>query len=181
MPLLPHWLIEPQRNNVGKDFIKRVKKLLEHLVLPRKRILIASSMSRKPKVVFDTNIFLSAIIFGANPQVCLELAREQRLQLVTSKGILLEFSQKLRSKFKWREQDIVGVIEGIGKFATIVEPKKKVTIIKADPSDNRVLECALEAKADYVISGDKKHLLSLKKFRSIPIVSAKDFLNTILI
>lgn len=134
-------------------------------------------MASKPKVVFDTNILISAIIFGGNPKTCLELARTGELELYTSKPLLLEFAQKLKVKFKWDDQDINDVIEGIAKFAQITEPKLKITLIKKDPPDNRVLECALEAKADFIVSGDKKHLLSLKKFKNSPILSATEFLN----
>jgi len=134
-------------------------------------------MKPRPKVVFDTNIFISAILFGGNPRVCLNLAREQSIGLFTSKSILLEFSQKLNQKFKWNEQEVREVLEGIKKFAIVVSPKKKMNLIKNDPPDNRILECASHTKADYIISGDKKHILPLKKFGSIRIVSAKEFLD----
>ncbi len=134
-------------------------------------------MRPKPKVIFDTNIFVSAILFGGNPRTCLELARGGQIALFTSRALLLELSQKLKDKFRWSQDDIVEIIEGIGKFAKIVEPKQAINIIKKDPVDNRVLECALEAKANYIISGDKKHLLSIRKFENIPIISAKEFLD----
>ena len=134
-------------------------------------------MVPKPKVVFDTNILISAIIFGGNPKTCLELARSGELELYTSKPLLLEFAQKLKVKFKWDDQDINDVIEAIAKFAQITKPKLKITLIKKDPPDNRVLECALEAKVDYIVSGDKKHILSLKKLKTIPTITATEFLK----
>ena len=130
-----------------------------------------------PKVVFDTNIYISGIIFGGNPRTCLELAREKEVKLVTSRNILLEIAKKLKDKFKWTNQEIQEVIEGISKFTNIIKPKKRLSIIKADPSDNKILECAQEAKANYIISGDIKHVLAVKKFEDIKIVSAKDFLD----
>ncbi len=138
--------------------------------------MIASSMKSKLRAVFDTNIYISAIIFGGNPRQCLELARNGEIELFTSKAILLELASKLRVKFLWSDLEIKEVIEGISQFAGIVAPGKKVNLIK-DEADNRFLECAMEAKADYIVSGDKKHLLSLKKFKGIKILSAKDFLN----
>lgn len=134
-------------------------------------------MKPKPIVVFDTNIYISAIIFGGNPRHCLELAREGEVALFTGKSILLEISQKLRRKFSWKEADIREVIEGLLLFTKIVSPPKEINLIKKDPSDNRILEVAEEAKADFIVSGDKKHLLSLKKFRGIPILSSKEFLD----
>ncbi|KKR78076.1 MAG: hypothetical protein UU23_C0004G0058 [Candidatus Curtissbacteria bacterium GW2011_GWA1_40_9] len=131
----------------------------------------------KPKVVFDTNIYISGIIFGGNPRTCMELAREKEVELVTSSDILLEIAKKLKDKFKWTNQEIQEVIEGISKFANIVKPKKRLSVIKADPSDNKILECAQELKANYIVSGDIKHVLAIEKFKGIKIVSAKNFLD----
>lgn len=136
-------------------------------------------MKPKLKVVFDTNIYISAIIFGGNPRQCLELARNKEIELFCSKAILLELSGKLQNKFHWSVQEVIEVIEGISQFAHLISPENKISIIKSDPPDNRVLEAALESKADYIISGDKKHLLSLASFENIPILSAKQFLEVI--
>lgn len=130
-----------------------------------------------PKVVFDTNILISAIVFGGNPRVCLEMARNSEIRLFTSKSLLLELAKKLRSKFKYSEAEIEEIIVGISKFAEIVQPKIKVNLIKKDASDNRVLEVAKEIDADFIISGDKRHILPLKKFKEAKIVSAADFLK----
>lgn len=134
-------------------------------------------MKQKHRVVFDTNIYISAILFGGNPRTCLELARKQEIQLFTSKKILFEFSSKLVSKFKWNQEEVIDVIEGLAKVVKVVEPKNKVSVITKDPSDNIVLECALEAKANFIVSGDTKHILPLKKFRNIKVLRAKDFLD----
>jgi len=64
------------------------------------------------------------------------------------------------------------------EIATLVEPKKKLKVVKDDPQDNKFLECALEAKADLIVSGDK-HLLKLKEYEGIPIVSSADFLKLV--
>ena len=122
---------------------------------------------KKLRVVFDTNIFISAIIFGGNPRQCLELARNGEIQLFSSRLILVEFAQKLRQKFFFEEQDIRDAIQGILLFTTLVSPTKKITIVKKDPTDNKILECAEEAEADFLLSGDKKHLLPLKKFHKM--------------
>lgn len=134
-------------------------------------------MKVKPKVVFDTNIYISAILFGGTPRLALELAREEAIQLYLSRQILLELAEKLREKFKWEEEDIEEVIERILFFAKLVKPQYKVDLIKVDPDDNLILECAEEAKVDFIVSGDKKHLLSLKSYKDISIISAKEFLD----
>lgn len=131
----------------------------------------------KLKVVFDTNIYISALIFGGNPRNCLELARHGEAELFTSGVILLEISQKLKNKFKWKDQEVFDVIEGLSKFIKKVTPREKLSVIKADPTDNKILECAKEAKADFIVSGDVKHLLFLKNFGKIKIVNAKQFLD----
>lgn len=135
---------------------------------------------KKPfRVVFDTNIFISAIIFGGNPRAILELARAREIQLITSRAILLELAKKLHFKFGWGQGEIEEVVSGIGAFAPIVVPGKKVRKIKADPADNRVLEAALEARVEFIISGDKRHILPLKKFRNIVILSPVEFLKEV--
>lgn len=129
------------------------------------------------KVVFDTNVYISAVIFGGNPRVCLELARNGKVELFCSREILFELSGKMKAKFKWEDHDVVDLIEGIAKFAKIVEPKKKVNAIKDDLTDNKILECALEAKADFIVSGDIRHLLVMGRFKNTRILNPKDFLD----
>lgn len=133
-------------------------------------------MKPRPKVVFDTNVFISAIIFGGNPRQCLELARSGKVGLFSSRAILLELAKILQGKFLWDEEEVKEVIEGV-RFAHLVYPKQRINVIKRDPPDNRILECAKEAGADFIISGDKKHLLSLEKFENIPIISSKQLLD----
>lgn len=134
-------------------------------------------MKPKIQVVFDTNIYLSAIIFGGNPRTCLNLARGRGIKLFASKPILLELARNLQDKFLWDREEIEEVIGGLVNFVDIILPKIPVTLIKAEPKDNKILECALEAQADYIVSGDKKHLLSLHNFKDISLVSAKQFLE----
>jgi uncharacterized protein len=131
-----------------------------------------------PKVVFDTNVLVSAIIFGGNPRACLDLARDRKVDMFTSKTLLLELTQKLNKKFQLREDKIENIIKGISFFTTIIAPQINITLIKQDPSDNAVLEAAIQANADYIISGDKKHLLPLKKFKGISIIAAANFLKS---
>ena len=133
---------------------------------------------KHPRIVFDTNIFISAILFGGNPRQCLELAKEGKIELLSSKAIILEVAINLRKKFLWEDSEVNEILEGLLIFTTIVTPAKKVKVIKYE-KDNRILECAWEAKADFIVSGDKKHLLSLAKFEDINIVSAKEFLDLV--
>lgn len=130
----------------------------------------------KPKVVFDTNIYLSAIIFTGIPRKVFTLAIKDKINLFISPRILLEISQKLKNKFLWSENKIQQVIKIIADTAFIVKPKIKLKIVKKDITDNKILEAALFSKADFIITGDK-HLLEIKKFKTIRIIKAKDFLK----
>jgi len=132
----------------------------------------------KPRVVFDTNIYLSAIVFGGIPRKLLQLAFDEKIIVYTSAGILLEISQKLKNKFLWPQNNIIQTIKAISKIAVVVKPKTKLTIIKKDPTDNKILEAAVKAKANYIISGDQ-HLLELGKFKNIIIVSPAAFLMSL--
>lgn len=133
-----------------------------------------------PKVVFDTNILISSLIFGGSPRLCLETARERIIELFTSKELLLELSEKLNKKFRWSGGEVHDAIAGIAKFATIVQPDSKINKIKSDPSDNKVLEVAQKINADFIVSGDKKHILPLKKFGKTRIITATEFLNKVI-
>jgi uncharacterized protein len=135
--------------------------------------------STLPKVVFDTNIYISAIIFGGAPGICLDLARKKKIILFTSRAILLELAQVLDRKFAWEKEEITDVIQAIGGIAELVKPVQTVHIISEDLSDNRILEAALAAKAGFIISGDKKHILPLISFQNIKIVSATEFLKKV--
>ncbi|OGY25293.1 MAG: putative toxin-antitoxin system toxin component, PIN family [Candidatus Woykebacteria bacterium RBG_16_43_9] len=134
-------------------------------------------MPNKPKVVFDTNIYISAIIFGGAPFICLEMARNGELELYASKAILLELTHKLESKFLHTQDDVERVLIRLSQFTKIITPIEKLTVIKDDQTGNKILEAAMEAKADYLISGDKRHVLPLKEFRGTKIVSAAEFLK----
>ena len=133
----------------------------------------------KSKEVFDNNIYISAINFCGNPRSCVDLARKGEIELFTSRAILLELAGKLKEKFNWPQVEIEDILVGISKFAKIITLKDKVSAIKEDPSDNRILETAKEAKVQFINSGDKRDLLPLKEFEGIKIVSAADFLKQI--
>ncbi|MBN1694508.1 putative toxin-antitoxin system toxin component, PIN family [candidate division WOR-3 bacterium] len=129
------------------------------------------------KVVFDTNVLISAILFGGSPRKCLELAIEGEIELYISKEIISEIEGVLaREKFNIAEENIRYIISSLDSIAELVSPKIKLDIIKKDPQDNTLLECAIESEADFIISGDA-HLLELSEFRKIKILKPADFLK----
>ncbi len=82
-----------------------------------------------------------------------------------------------RKKFKWDKEQVERVLNRIKGKALQVKPKAKISVIKGKEDDNRILECAVEAGAQYIISGDKRHLLPLKEYQGIKILSPSDFLG----
>lgn len=130
------------------------------------------------KVVFDTNVFVSAfIVSGSRGEQALLLAYRRKVALYTSVPILTETARVLREKFAQSEQDITAALKMIGRSATIVQPVRKITILE-DAPDNRILECAVTGEVDLLVTGDDD-LLKLKKFEEIPIVRLADFLRSV--
>lgn len=135
--------------------------------------------NKKLKVVIDTNVFISGLNFIKNESEILDLFKKGEIEVYVSFFILKEIERILREKFKWEEGKIQRILIKIKKRTILVEPIIKVSVIKEKDDDNRILECALEAKANFIISGDKKDILPLKEFNGIKIVSSKDFLNKV--
>lgn len=132
-----------------------------------------------PGVVLDTNVLVPAIVFGGKPEIILNLIRVEKIDGFISRFIITETCEILRQKFKNTESEIHLVEETIKTSFSLVEPAFSVNLIRNCPPDNKILACAVAAKADYLISGDKKHLLLLKKIKNIPIVSPDQFLKLI--
>lgn len=134
------------------------------------------------KIVFDTNIFISGLLFkGGIPSRLLELAQDRFFELFISPDIRDELNQVLEVKFKLtlHERDLL--LRWLEKRGIIVYPKKKIDLVKSCEPDNRILECALEAKADFLVTGDKKDLLSLKHSFEFKIISPGHFFRNVLI
>jgi putative PIN family toxin of toxin-antitoxin system len=130
-----------------------------------------------PRAVFDTNVLISGTLFGGLPFALLRLAAQGRIVLILSPSILDEYRRVLREKFRYTDREIFVREERVRRVATIVEPLEHLEVVTADPADDRVLEAAVAGKADVIISGDHAHLLPLRSFRGIPIVTPRQFLN----
>lgn len=131
------------------------------------------------KIVCDTNIFVSSLEFGGTADALVKAAFMGKFQIITSAAILLETSEVLFEKFAWDQDKISRAIFNLSNLCKVVTPHKSLEVVVKDPDDNKILECALEGEADYIVTGDKKHLLPLKKFRKIPIITPAEFLKTI--
>lgn len=129
-------------------------------------------------VVCDTNIYISSLISTAGPpDEVLALGRTKKIAIAISQSIVNEIKKVLQYKLFVEKDVIDGIIEELHRFTFTVEPEESICVIKTREADNRIIECAVEAKARFIISGDKKHLLPLKQFDGIRIVSPVEFLK----
>lgn len=125
----------------------------------------------RPRLVLDTNVLISGLLFGGPPRALLELALERLIELLTSSPLERELARVLRAKFPERLDAVILETEGaLFDLAVHIEPTETLSVIHEDPSDNRVLECAVSGQAEAIISGDR-HLLALGSFRGIPILT----------
>ena len=130
------------------------------------------------RVVADTNILVSALQFGGKPKQLLDLAVDGQIELAVSDAIIAEALRVLRDKFERTPEWLAEADRQIRVVARVVEPTESVTAIEADPTDDRILECAVAAEPEVIVSGDR-HLLDLKSFRGMPIRRVADFLRTL--
>ena len=129
------------------------------------------------KVVFDTNILLSGIGWKGKPYTCIELTRNGVIEGVTCRELLDELSEKLDTKLEFSDEQIIDTIVDLTSFLTLVKISGNLHVIANDPADDKVLECAIVSGATHIITGDRRHLLSLKEYRGISIFSASELLT----
>lgn len=128
------------------------------------------------KVVFDTNVYVSAFLLpGSLAEDAFLRVQRRQATLVTSLPILTETAGVFRTKFHQAEEDIAAALRLIGRAATIVKPSVRIMVLE-DLPDNRILECAVEADADLIVTGDH-HLLRLRTYQDVAIVRVTDFLR----
>jgi putative PIN family toxin of toxin-antitoxin system len=127
------------------------------------------------KVVFDTNVYISAFIYSnSKAEDAYLLAVRGKVELYTSVSILTELARKLREKFQWDDSKVKAALKHISKVATVIKPAIKITLLQ-DETDNRILECAKASDANLIVTGDK-HLLSLREFSGVGITRIAGFL-----
>ena len=127
------------------------------------------------KVVADTNIYVSAIIFGGKPQTILELAHDGLFDLFVSDDILVETARVLRDKFHRTPEQLQADVMALDALTTRVHPTERIAAVTSDPTDDRILECAVAAACDRIVSGDAD-LLRMGSFRGIKILKVSEFL-----
>jgi len=130
------------------------------------------------KVVFDTNVVASASFWRGVPFDCLAAWAQGRCEAVVSPALLAEYHEVIEElRLEYPGHPCVEWADALTEAAVLVFPTDRATGATPDPGDEMVLECALAAEADYIVSGDKRHLLPLRAFRDILIISPSDFLR----
>ncbi len=130
-----------------------------------------------PRIVLDSNVVISAFLFGGVPARLLELALDGSIECFTSLQILDEIRDVLmRPKFGLSSDQALTLIEELHDLCQVVSPEERVLAVVDDPDDNIILECASTADADFIVSGDS-HLLHLRNWRDIHILAPSDFMK----
>jgi len=127
------------------------------------------------KAVLDTNVLISALLFGGTPRKVLELVMKRRVVGVTSPALVAELTRILKRKFAFSDEALRLVRRRIERGFFMVTPNVDIAVL-ADDADNRVLEAAVAGECEFVVTGDKA-LLALVIFRTIQILTPARFLG----
>lgn len=131
----------------------------------------------KRRIVVDTNVLISAIMFGGKPREVLRRVLARDVECCISTPLLDELRGVLeRPKFGFSREQAAQVAEELRDVCQLIEPQDRLTVVREDPPDNRVLECAIECGAQVVITGDL-HLLRLETYGGVVVLTPADYLE----
>ena len=135
----------------------------------------------RARLVLDTNVWISGLLWTGSPHQILRLAEEGRVVVAVSAAIVQEVADALaRTKFAARLAAVrTSVPELVGSLLTLAEvypPPRIIPVVTIDPADDKILACARAAHARWLVSGDQ-HLLALRQYRGIRIVTPQAFLK----
>jgi len=131
------------------------------------------------KVVIDTNVYVSGILWNGNESKIVDMCVDGILENHTSIDILLEVERVLSyGKFKLTNEEADKLLKIYFSFSRLIAVKNRSDVKSRDPADNNILECAIASEVDYIISGDQD-LLVMKEVEGIKIISSIDFLEII--
>jgi putative PIN family toxin of toxin-antitoxin system len=142
-----------------------------------------SSRKRKPVVVLDTNVWVSAMIWGGAPAKIVEAAERGEIEVIASMEIISEIGDvlsysKIESVYSEAGLSRRDLVEAVFRVARIINVDMKAEAVAEDPSDNKFIECALVGGAGYVVSGDR-HLIKLGSYNGVRVLSVSEFLKII--
>lgn len=125
-------------------------------------------------VTFDTNVLLSATLWDESvAQKLLFGLIKQNVKIYSSTEILSEYQEILKRDFCFSNEETAEILEKVLAFVILVNPIIRVNIVKEDSDDNKIIDCALESHSEYIITYDK-HLLSIKEYRGIRIITPEE-------
>jgi putative PIN family toxin of toxin-antitoxin system len=127
------------------------------------------------RVVADTNVLISALLFGGLSEQIFLAGLRGEIQLITSPPLLRELERVLRGKFEFDVRLVKEILDQVKDVMEIVEVASRIDVISHPEEDNRVLECAVDGRAEAIVTGDTKHILPLKEYRGIKILSPSEF------
>lgn len=134
-------------------------------------------MGAIPKVVIDTNVFISAFGWGGKPEAVLLMMERHRILNCITSDVYAELQKVVAyPKLKFSPALQVNILEFVFAWSCFVQPNETIAVITDDPDDNKFLACAVAARAAFIISGDP-HLLNLGSFRGISVVTPGQFLE----
>ena len=133
------------------------------------------------KITADTNVLVSAAYWDGESNKIIEKVERKEIELVLSKEILEEFAavlgyREMQDKIKNKNLEMKRTIERIAAISTIAEPKQKFEIVKEDPDDNKIIDCAKAGNVDYIVTNDH-HLLNLKNIGGIVVITPEELIQ----
>ncbi len=132
----------------------------------------------KIKAVLDTNVIISAYFWKGAPNEVLGRGISKHFRICLSPAIIQETMDKLSRKFSAPTDDIEDLSYLLFEASETCTPSVRLRVVKDDPDDNKILECGMESRADYIVTGDS-HLLKLKEYAGIKLASPKEFLKAL--
>lgn len=135
------------------------------------------------KITVDTNVLVSATFWEGASNEIIEKVEQNEILLILSKEIIGEFVKvldydEIKEKIINKNLEMKRTVEKIIALSIIIESQGKLDVVKDDPNDNIILECAKAGNVDFIISNDS-HLLKLKEFEGIPILTPSEFLRVL--
>jgi len=135
------------------------------------------------KITTDTNILISSTFWKGDSLRIMDLVENGEIELFLSEEIIEEFKEvldyeEIKDKIRDKNLEMKRTAEEVIALSNIVIPRRKIDVVKNDSDDNKIIECAVEGKVDYVVTNDF-HLLDLKEFEGIKIITPGDLLEKI--
>jgi len=128
------------------------------------------------RAVLDTNILISSIFWKGKPYKIIKKGLNQEYRIILSLPILKETKKKLRNKFDVPKSKVDLLINILMTYSEVIDVETNLKVVKDDPDDDKIIECAVDGEADYIITGDS-HLTKIGEHDQIKILKPHQFLE----